>query len=98
MSSRERIEIDFAIAMERYEELKAIAEDMLRLAKDEVPEVFRMLKGGFGGENGEAFLKKSAPLEPSLLESAQQILKTAENIRYTAELIYRAEKSALRLF
>ncbi len=98
MSTREKIEIDFAKAMERSEELKGIAEELLKLGRSEIPETFRTLSGGFGGENGEAFIKKGENLAPSILESAQLILRTAENIRFTAELIYRAERSAYSIF
>ena len=98
MSERDRIEIDFARAMARSEELKEIADEMVALARSDVPDTLLKLAKGFGGENGAAFLKKGAALEPSLLQSAEKILRISQNIRITAEMLYRAEKSAQSLF
>ncbi len=98
LNERERIEIDFAKAMERADELEAIAREMTELAKGDVSGTLAVLSKGFGGENGEAFLKKSETLAPQLLKTAEQMLKTAANIRFTAEVIYRAEKRAQILF
>ena len=98
MSERNRIEIDFARQMARAQELKEIADEMVALARSDLPDALTRLAQGFGGENGAAFLKKGALLEPSLYQTADRILKVSQNIRLTAELLYRAEKSAQTIF
>lgn len=98
MSNRDRIEIDFARAMERAQEMEEIAREMVSIARTGVPETLQLIGGGFGGENGAAFYRKGSQLEPSLFETAQRLLKAAESVRFTAELIYRAEKGAEKIF
>ena len=98
MSLRDRIEIDFARAMERSQEMEEIASEMVAIARSDVPDTLALLSAGFGGENGTAFYEKSRNLEPSLFETAQQLVKMAQSIRFTAELIYRAEKEAEKIF
>ena len=98
MNERDRIEIDFARQMARAEELKEIADEMVALAEGDLSETLLRLAKGFGGENGAAFLKKGAALEPSLLQNAQKVMRISQNIRITAEMLYRAEKSAQTIF
>lgn len=98
LSNRDRIEIDFARAMERAQEMEEIACEMVSIARTGVPETLQLIGGGFGGENGAAFYRKGSQLEPSFFETAQRLLKAAESVRFTAELIYRAEKGAEKIF
>ena len=57
MSDRDRIEIDFAMAMEQARLLEGMAGELCDLARGDLSEAIGLLKGGFGGENGAAFLK-----------------------------------------
>ncbi|MCR5267708.1 MAG: hypothetical protein K6E16_04260 [Lachnospiraceae bacterium] len=94
MSNRDRIEIDFAKAMERADELEAMAGELYELAKGDVSTTFAILARSFCGENGRSFLEKGKHMGPELFAMAEQLRKTAGNIRFSAELIYRAEKAA----
>ncbi|MBO4901934.1 MAG: hypothetical protein J5518_04010 [Lachnospiraceae bacterium] len=98
MSRREKIEIDFARSLERAQELEDMAARLYELAKNGIPGTLQMIAEGFGGENGTRFREKSAKMEPALLTLADRMMIAARNIRFSAEVIYRAEKSAEMIF
>ncbi len=93
--ARDRIEIDFAMAMERALELEEIAGHLTSIAENQVGAVIASLPTQWRGDNAEIFLRKGSRLEPELLGTAEKMLKAAKNIRLTAEIIYQAEKLAI---
>ncbi len=97
MSRREQIEIDFAKAVERAETLEGMAMELYRLAKSDLPQTMQLLQNSFRGSNGESFAGKGAKMGIALFDTADGLMKTARNKRFTAELIYRAEKAAVML-
>lgn len=97
MSERDRIEIDFAKATRKAEEIEEYAGLLANLARSELEPALRMIAAGWGGDNADLFIGKAARAEPELLKVADELLKVARNIRVTSEVIYRAERAALRL-
>lgn len=97
MSERDRIEIDFARAVRKAEELEQFAEHLLTLTRNGLNPALEMVAAGWSGDNAELFLKKCAGMEPNLLKISDELFKVAGNVRLTADIIYRAEKAALQL-
>ena len=97
MIDRDRIEIDFARAIARVDELEAMAGELYELAKGDVSLTLTLLARSFRGENGKLFLQKGKQMAPEIFELADQMHKAASNIRFSAEVIYKAEKAAQTL-
>ncbi len=97
MIDRERMEMEFGRAIARADELEAMAGELYELAKGDVSLTLTLLARSFRGENGKLFLQKGKQMAPEIFELADQMHKAASNIRFSAEVIYKAEKAAQTL-
>lgn len=95
MSDRDRIEIDFAKACEQAEYLESMAGVLSSIAKDSLLEAISIVDAIWKGDNAEKYVKKGKNYIPDILNTADELMKMAGNVRYTAEKIYEAEKKAL---
>ena len=95
MTRKDRIEIDFARAISQAQELEDISGELSMMAKNHVADALKMLSICWSGDNAAEFLKRGETIVPDLYETAEELVHTAKNIRYTAEIIYRAELNAI---
>lgn len=94
MSERDRIEIDFAKAISQAEGLEKMAAILSSLAKDGLEDAIRTVALIWRGDNAEQYVKKGQGYIPGILATADELMKMAGNVRYTAQIIYEAEKRA----
>lgn len=97
MKSLFAIEFDFRQAIKRAEELEEIAEDMKRLANNELEGTMQSLSSAWKGEAASAYLTKGTRLQEKVLKSSRDLKKTATTIRNVARRTYNAEKAAYRI-
>lgn len=96
--SRREIEVDFSRAMNQAEELEEVAKSLTMMARESLVDTMAILRNSFAGDNGALFMKKSDAVSAELFDTAEDLIKTAKSIRETANIIYRAEKSAITIF
>lgn len=95
MSTKDRIEIDFAKAVARAESLEKMAGYLSEAASEELTDAINAIAGIWSGDNADRFIKKGMDYIPGILATADELLKMADNVRYTATVIYEAEKKAI---
>lgn len=94
MSNRDRIEIDFARAVARAESLENMAGILNSLAKHSLSDAIYAVANIWRGDNADKYVKKGENYIPDILATADELMRLAGNVRYTAEIIYEAEKKA----
>lgn len=97
MKSKEEIEIEFSKAMTQAQELEDVAAAMMVLANNLSTREMTRLCNSFKGDNAEILLMKWRTLTSDMISSAKSLELIAKSIRTTADLIYKAEKSAIML-
>ena len=53
------------------------------------------MRSGWKGENAESFYEKTEELRGELMNNAEDLLKIANHIHHTADIIYNAEMIAI---
>lgn len=95
MSDRDRIEIDFAKAYAQADCLERMAGVLSSIAKDGLRDAIGTVAAIWKGDNAEKYVKKGQNYIPEILSTADELMKMAGNVRYTAEMIYEAERRAI---
>lgn len=97
MKSKSEIEMDFSRAVTQAEELEELSKELSIMATEHVKGALRMLLVNWQGDNSKLYLEKGDVLTTEMLETADDLIKVAKNIRSTANIIYTAETAAVSL-
>ena len=97
MKSKSEIEMDFERAVSQAEELEELSKELSKIATEHVKGALRLLMVGWQGDNSELFVEKGNMLTSEMIETADDLIKVAKNIRSTANIVYTAEKAAAQL-
>lgn len=93
--SKYEIEMDFLRAMDQAKELDRLADDLSRIANNGVESAFLTLKNNWRGDASESIELAGRDTISEIYRTAEDLADTARNIRTTANIVYRAEKSAV---
>lgn len=97
MFSKERIEMDFERAISQARELEEISKELSQVANAHITGALEMLNLNWNGDNAEKYLKSGNLLTSEMLETADDLIAVAKNIKATAGIVYNAEKAAMQL-
>ena len=97
MKSKSEIEMDFERAVSQAQELEELSKELSELATEHVKGALRMLMFNWQGDNAELFSLKGKTLTNEMIETADDLIKVAKNIKSTANIVYTAEKTAASL-
>lgn len=97
MKTKYQIEMDFERAISQARELEEISKELSLLATAHISGALEMLSQNWKGENGEKYCEQGHQLTGEMLETADDLIKVAKNIKMTAGIVYNAEKTALQL-
>ncbi len=95
LKTRKEIEIDFVKACDQSKELIDISSSLYRIARSDMAQTIVMMRSGWKGDNADGFYDKTQKLREELLENAQDLVKIANHIHHTADIIYNAEMIAI---
>lgn len=95
--TKNEIEIDFARAIEQASELEHLATDLSRMANSGVESALLVLKNSWRGDAGGSMELAGSGTSTEMFRTADDLMRVARNIRTTADIVYRAEKSAMEL-
>ena len=95
--TKNEIEIDFARAIEQASELEHLATELSRMANSGVESALLVLKNSWRGDAGESTELAGRRTTADIYRTADDLMKVAKNIRSTADIVYRAEKSAVEI-
>ena len=93
--TRHEIEIDFSRAIDQAQELECLAGDLSRIANNGVESALLVLKNSWRGDTGESMELAGKRTVEEMFRTADDLIKVARTIRKTADLVYKAEKSAI---
>ena len=93
--TKEEIEIEFSKAIKQADEIEAVANNITKVAKFGFTSGFEILRDSWRGDNADIFLKNEEWITMDMFNAADELIRVAQNLRRTSELMYRAEKSAL---
>ena len=92
--TKEEIEIEFSKAIDQATELENLAEDLSRVARCGMESALVILKNNWRGDTGGSIELAGRRTTAEIYRTADDLLKVAKTIRSTADLVYKAEKSA----
>ncbi len=92
--SKEEIEIEFSKAIDQATELENLAEDLSRIARGGMESALMILKNNWRGDTGGSIELAGRRTTAEIYSTADDLLRVAKTIRTTADLVYKAEKSA----
>ena len=92
-----QININFQEAMRKAERLEGIAEDIRKIAVNEMENEIRNISGNWKGENATEYLKKVEIVRGKMEKTASNLKQIAQTIRTIARNTYDAEMSAIRI-
>ena len=92
-----RIEIDFAAAYSQAKKLDDVADEMKRLANQQLNSTIGKIGSSWKGESATAYLNKAEIVRDNITQTAQSLASIAASIRSDAQRIYNAEKAALEI-
>ena len=95
--TKQEIEMDFSRAISQAQELECLANDLSRIANSGVESALLVLKNCWRGDASESIELAGKSTTADIYRTADDLLKVARNIRNTANLVYKAEKTAARL-
>ncbi|MCR5788533.1 MAG: hypothetical protein K6G83_01455 [Lachnospiraceae bacterium] len=95
LKTRKEIEIDFMKACSQSKELIDISTSLCKIARSDMAETMVMLRSGWQGENAGSFYEKAEQLRDELIHNAEDLLKIADHIHHTADIVYHAEMMAI---
>ena len=95
LKSRKEIEINFVRACDQSAELIKISSSLYRIAQSDMAETMVMLRDSWRGGSAGSFYDKTAELREHLMSNAQDLVKIADHIHHTADIIYHAELIAI---
>ena len=91
------IEMDFTRAICQAQELERLADDLSRIANSGVETALLVLKNSWRGDAAGSMELAGKKATSEIYRTADDLMRVARNIRSTADLVYRAEKSAVDL-
>lgn len=97
MATRASILFDYMRAINQARKLEGLADDLRRLANSNVESTVNNLSSNWKGEGASEFLKKADKAQQDLRNNADQLDKTANVIRRSAENIKNSELRALEI-
>ena len=95
LKTRKEIEIDFIQACDQSQELIDISTSLYKIARSDMAQTIVLMRNGWKGENADGLYDKTEKLRDQLLNNAQDLVKIANHIHHTADIIYRAEMIAI---
>ncbi len=95
LRTRRDIEIDFVKACNQSKELMDISQSLVKIARSDMAETMAMMRSGWKGENADSFYERTEKLRGELMNNAEDLLKIANHIHHTADIIYNAEMIAI---
>jgi len=97
MKSKTEIEMDFSRAVSQAQELETLSKELGEMATEHIKGALKLLALSWQGENANMYFEKGEVLSDEMLETADDLIKVAKNIRTTANVVYTAERAALQL-
>lgn len=97
MKSKREIEMNFSRAITQAEELETLSKELNQMATEHIRGALKMLMFNWQGDNAELFYEKGDMLTNEMLDTADDLIKVAKNIKSTANMVYNAEKAAIQL-
>ncbi len=95
--TKQEIEMDFTRAIDQAVELEHLAHDLSRIANNGVESAILVLKNNWRGDSGESMELAGKKTITDIYRTADDLIRVANTIRTTADLVYRAEKKAAGL-
>ena len=95
--TKNEIEIDFKRAIEQAQELEHLADDLSRAANNGVESALLALKNNWRGDAGGSIELAGRRTISEIYGTADDLMRIARNIRSTADIVYKAEKTAANL-
>ena len=92
-----RIEMNLAIANRQAEQLEQMSATLRRLSQQNLNSSIQDIKRNWESESANRFCFKGTCLSNSILASANQLKRIADNIRTVARNTYNAEKRAEKI-
>lgn len=92
-----QVQINFNKAKALAKEIESIASDLLRLAKNDLPESAGALATAWQGGNARHFIAKEDAVANDIAQTAQNLKKIAQAIRTAAKRTYDAEMRAIEI-
>lgn len=97
MKSKCEIEMDFSRAVSQAEELETLSKELNKMAVEHIRGALKMLMFSWQGDSADMFFEKGDVLTNEMLETADDLIKVAKNIKTTANIVYNAEKAAIQI-
>lgn len=97
MKSKEEIEIEFSKAYEKAQLIEDIAGTLIGLANTINMTDLAAFEKAWKGENAMLLSMKGRDVSTDIFATAQDLIRVANSIKSSAELIYKAEKAAILL-
>lgn len=97
MKTKEEIEIEFSKAYAQAQSIEEVANTLIGLANTISTKDMTYFEKAWKGENAMLLGMKGRDLSERIFGAAQDLVKVSESIRFSADLIYKAEKSAAML-
>lgn len=95
--TKQEIEMDFTRAIDQAAELEKLAVDLSRIANSGVESALLVVKNCWKGSASESMNYEGQKAMTDLYRTADDLMRVARNIRATADIVYKAEKSAMKL-
>lgn len=97
MKSKYEIEMDFSRAISQAQELEELSRELNTMATEHIRTALRILFSGWQGDSALIYQEKGEALTNDMLDTADDLIRVAKNIKSTANVVYTAEKAALQL-
>lgn len=89
--------MDFSRAVSQAEELETLSKELNKMAVEHIRGALKMLMFSWQGDSADMFFEKGDVLTNEMLETADDLIKVAKNIKTTANIVYNAEKAAIQI-
>lgn len=97
MKSAASIYMNYRQAMRKADELDEIADELKKLADQELQNTLQMISANWKSTNATAYLAKGDKLGNNIQSTSVQIRNVASTVRSVAKRTYEAEMKAYRL-
>lgn len=97
MRTKSQIEMDFERAISQARELEELSRELSQMASAHISGALEMLSSNWKGDNADSYVENGNKVTGEMLETADDLIKVAKNIRITADLVYNAEKASMML-
>ena len=97
MKTSAQIQMDFAQARKRADEIDEIAANLRTLARRDLGDTVQELSSAWRGDNARMYLSKASRLQEDIAKTSGELQNIAGNIRTVARKLYEAEMEALRI-